>query len=268
MIKKRRRLPRVNELVVATVKRIFEHGAFVTLDEYGGIEAYCPVGEASHTWFKSIRDVMREGQKKVFKVIRVNPRRGHVDVSLKRVTDQERLKKMREWKRAVFAHKLLEIIATRLGKTIDDAYRELGWKLEDYYGEIYAGFEELAKRGIVAAIEAGVSKEWAKEAFALAKERIKLPEAKISGIFTMRSLKPRGVEDIRKMLLLANDISKKYKNVKVRVYAIGAPRYRIDLVAPNYKIGEKCIKEIVDSIMELGKKLECSVQFTRIEAKR
>ncbi|RLE95300.1 MAG: translation initiation factor IF-2 subunit alpha [Thermoprotei archaeon] len=268
MIKKREKLPRVNELVVGTVKRIFEHGAFVTLDEYGGIEAYCPVGEASHSWFKSIRDVMREGQKKVFKVIRVNRRRGHVDVSLKRVTDQERARKMREWKRAVSAHKLLEIIAEKMGKTIDDAYRELGWKLEDYYGEIYAGFEEIAKRGIQAALEAGVSEDWAKVALALAKERIKIPEAKISGIFVIQSYSPKGVEDIKKILEIPLKVAEKYPKTKTRLYTMGAPRYRMDLTAPNYKIAEKCLKEIVDEVLSYAQKLGCKASFSRIELKK
>jgi len=36
----RRQYPEVGELVVGTVKRIEEHGAYITLDEYGGVEAY------------------------------------------------------------------------------------------------------------------------------------------------------------------------------------------------------------------------------------
>ena len=34
---RRRKYPRVNELVIGTVSEIFEHGAFVTLDEYDGM---------------------------------------------------------------------------------------------------------------------------------------------------------------------------------------------------------------------------------------
>ncbi|RLE89661.1 MAG: translation initiation factor IF-2 subunit alpha, partial [Thermoprotei archaeon] len=55
MVKKRKQLPDVNELVIGTVRRIYDHGAFVTLDEYNDLEAYIPLNEVSHTWFRNIR---------------------------------------------------------------------------------------------------------------------------------------------------------------------------------------------------------------------
>ncbi|MEM4547286.1 MAG: S1 RNA-binding domain-containing protein, partial [Thermofilaceae archaeon] len=129
-----KRLPKLHELVIGTVKRIEEHGAFVTLDEYLNLEAYVPLNEVSHSWFKSIREVLKVGQKRVFKVIRVDPRRGLVDVSLKRVTDSERRKKMQEWKRFQRSMKLLELSAEKLNKSIEEAL-EVALNLENFYGD-------------------------------------------------------------------------------------------------------------------------------------
>jgi translation initiation factor 2 subunit alpha (aeIF-2a) len=86
MIYNRYQLPKEGEILVATVKQVFDYGSYVTLDEYGGIQAFLPWSEISTRWVKNIRDVVKEGRKVIVKVIRVDRKKGTVDVSLKKVT--------------------------------------------------------------------------------------------------------------------------------------------------------------------------------------
>ena len=109
MVRKRYRLPRVGELVIGTVKKVFDYGAYMDLDEYNNKEAYLPWSEVSSKWVKDIRDFVREGQKVVVKVIRIDRKREHIDVSMKRVNSTEQRRKLLEFKRAQRAEKLLEI---------------------------------------------------------------------------------------------------------------------------------------------------------------
>jgi translation initiation factor 2 subunit 1 len=90
--------PEVGELVIATVKTVKPYGAFVTLDEYGNKEGFIHIGEIATGWIKYIRDHVREGQKVVCKVLRVDPERKHIDLSLKRVNEHQRREKIQEWK--------------------------------------------------------------------------------------------------------------------------------------------------------------------------
>jgi translation initiation factor 2 subunit 1 len=48
------------------VQGIYDYGAYVTLEEYGGLRAYLPWSEVSSKCVRSIRDVFREGQRKEF----------------------------------------------------------------------------------------------------------------------------------------------------------------------------------------------------------
>jgi len=264
---KRRRLPGYYELVVGTVSRIYDHGAFIKLDEYNGIEAYCPLNEVARSWFRNVRDVLKEGQKAVFKVIRVDRRRGHVDVSLRRVADDERREKMREWKRALHAEKLLELAAAKLNKTLYDAYREAGWKLEDHYKEIYAAFEEAVRRGINVFLDAGVPEEWAKVLYKLAKEHIELPEIKLSGVFTLQSYDKKGVLTIKEVLTKAFEMARNYPIKNIKIYTVGAPRYRIDLVANDPKIALHALQTIVNKVTEEATKKGCKVSFEKLRSK-
>ena len=82
---KRPEWPEVGDLVIVTVNRITDYGAYVTLDEYGK-EGLLHVSEVASSWVRNIRDFVREGQKTVLKVLRVDTEKGHVDISLRRVT--------------------------------------------------------------------------------------------------------------------------------------------------------------------------------------
>ena len=250
MVLKRRRWPRVGELVIGTVVKIFDQGAYVVLDEYGRKEAYVPVSEITRSWFRDIREFLKEGQKAVFKVMRVDRRRGHIDVSLRRVGNNERRNKIREWKRAQRAEKLLELAAARLNKTLIDAYKEAGWKLEDYYGEIYSGLEAAVERGEDALAEAGLDESWVKVLTDIAKEHIELPKTKITYTLSLTCFKPRGIEAIKNALFKAQEFLSSHKDLEWRVYTIGAPRYRIEIVTRDPKEGEKLVKQACSIAVE------------------
>ena len=262
---RRRRLPRLYELVIGTVEEIEDHGAFVTLDEYGGIEAYVPLNEVSHSWFKSIREVIKVGQKRVFKVIRVDPRRGLVDVSLKRVSDGERKSKLQEWKRYQRAVKLLELAAKRLGRRPEEAMREAGWKLEDAYGEMLAGFEAAVREGKEALVRAGISEPWASMLYKLAKAYVRIPKVRVSGIFTVACLQGDGVERLRYILSSWSEVRSKYPEVEARFYVVGPPRYKIDVEAYDYKAAEGFLNEVVKRILSRAEEKGCRASFERIK---
>src|SRR3970282_2520678 len=134
--------PEEAELVVCTVKEVKNFGGFVTLDEYEGKEGFSHIAEVSSGWIKYIRDYVREGQKVVCKVLRVDPSKGQVDLSLKAVNEHQRREKIQEWKNEQKAENLLGIVAQRLSKTVDACWEEFGYDLLDSFGTLYRAFEE------------------------------------------------------------------------------------------------------------------------------
>ncbi len=253
MPRKRNPYPEVGELVIATVAEVFDKGAYVTLDEYGGKKGYVPLGEVSSSWFHNIRDFLREGQKTVLKVIKVDQVKGHVDLSLRRVSSVERERKMYEWKRAQRAETLLSFAAKKLGKTLDEAYAEAGWKLEDKYGEIYAGLEEAVRRGVEALLEAEVPETWAHALLEIAREHIEIPMVKVSGILELRSFHPKGVLHIKESLIKSLELAKS-KGYNVRIYSAGAPRYGVEVIAEDYKKAESILKEVAEAALDVIRK--------------
>jgi translation initiation factor 2 subunit 1 len=261
---KRKELPDVGELVVATVKEVYDYGAYLTLDEYGGLEAYLPWSEVASRWIRSIHEVVKPGQKIVVKVIRVNKQRKHVDVSLKRVTDNERKRKMMEWKRAQKAEKILELVAQKLGKSLEEAYEVVGKPLENLYGELMAAFEEAAIRGEQALREAKIPEEWIKPLMEEIKRHVEVKHVKISGIITARSLASDGVDRLKKVFAAVKDAAlRAAKDIKVRLYTIGSPRYKIELEGYDYKTLEKALAAAISEGEKVAKSLGVEFSFTR-----
>src|SRR5438067_13457350 len=77
-------------------------------------------------FFTFIRDYIREGQKVVCKVLKVDKEKGHIDLSLKAVNEHQRREKIQEWKNEQKAENLFAIVAQRLGKTVDECWQEFG----------------------------------------------------------------------------------------------------------------------------------------------
>ena len=98
MVRKSQEWPDEGELIVGTVYKVLNYGAFAKLEEYQGKEAFIHISEVSAGWVKNIRDHVRENQKIVCRVLRVNPKKGHVDASLKRIREDQRTKKIQHWK--------------------------------------------------------------------------------------------------------------------------------------------------------------------------
>ncbi len=265
----RKELPDVGELVVGTVTKIIDHGAYIMLDEYGGLEAYAPINEIVQSWFHSIKDYLKPGQKAVFRVIRVDPKRKLVDVSLRKVRDEEKKEKFLRWKRTVRAVKLLEIVSQKVGVPLTELLEKIGYRFEDIYGDMLKGFEELARGNIdeVKRILKDIPDNVFSVLVEVAKEHIEIPEVTLSGMIRMINLRPDGVDHIKDILLKARKlIEEKYGKlgVKYKIYAVGPPRYRIDLTGRDPKLLDQILQEVSAFIIDEAKKRGGEASFTRI----
>jgi len=58
-------LPEVGELVIATITKIGDHGAYVILDEYDKIQGFLHVSEIAPGWVRNINKYVKEKEKVV-----------------------------------------------------------------------------------------------------------------------------------------------------------------------------------------------------------
>jgi len=250
LVKTRREMPSEGDLLLCTVTDITSHGAYVDLEEYPGLRGFVHLSEIASSWIKNIRNFVKEGQKIVTKVLRVNRDKKQIDLSLRRVTEQQKKEKIQAWKRAKNAEGILKLAADKLGKTIDEAYQEVGWRLEDTYGEIYAGLQAIKKNGFAALEEAKIPVSWRDVIYREALEHVEIPTVKMVAEIDVTCYKPDGVDAIKTALMKGLEELENEPGVKGRIFLLGSPRYQFEIEAPDYKTAEKALSNSADMILK------------------
>ncbi|MDI9643668.1 MAG: translation initiation factor IF-2 subunit alpha [Candidatus Verstraetearchaeota archaeon] len=261
MVLRKKEYPEIGEFVIATAVRLQEHGVYVSLDEYGK-SGYIPIGEVASTWVKNIKDFVKEGQKLVLKVIRIDEKKGHIDLSLRKVTEREKKEKLIQYKKAKKAEKILEMASKKIGKDFQEGVRLVGIPLEDRFGDLHSALEQLVQFGPKVIIDAGIPEEWAKALHEASKDHIEAPVVQVSGVIKLSTTKPDGVEDIKRALsdgMKAIDS----KQAKCEMYTLGAPKYRIEVSAKDYRTAEEQMKAAIDTIINSFKRTGGSAEILR-----
>ncbi len=253
--------PIVGEYIIGTVKNIFKQGAFITLDEYGNKQGMLPLSEISPKWVRNIRDYVREGQKVVLVVLGVNRERGHIDLSLRRVTDAKRKEKLQQVKQKQRSEKLFEILAKELQAAPEEVKMIVGGSILKKYSSYYEGLEAIAIDE-KAADDLELEPKWKKTFIELVQKSIKPPFVFITGFVEFRSYEPNGVNIIKDALKKIEN-QKVEEHSKIEVAYISPPLYRIRIQAPDYKAAERMLKAASDEGIEYMHKNSSIGEFHR-----
>jgi translation initiation factor 2 subunit 1 len=240
--------PESGDLVIATVIRITDYGAYVRLDEYDK-EGLLHVSEVASRWVRNIRDYVREGQKVVLKVLRVHPEKGHVDLSRRRVTKRDKREKLLLWKKDRKAEGLLRTAAEKLNISFEEAYEKAGALIEKAFGELYYGLEKTAKDGVDVLLNLGIDKDLAVTLEEIAKEKIQTSLVNVKGILMLQNPKPKGVLIIKDTLNHAKEVGES-EGADVMVYLVSPPKYRIVVSAEDYKSAENVLEKATQSALK------------------
>ncbi len=263
MVLKRNEWPQIDEYVIAVATKVTTYGVYVTLPEYNNKEGFIHISEVSSTWVRNIRNYIHENQRVIVKVLQVEPQKGHIDLSLRRVSVEAQRSKNEEWKRTQKADKLLEVIANNNGMTLESVYQQIGWPIEDYFGEIYKGLEAISLTGMDAIRPLGLPENLAQQLVAIVQEKIEIPNVEIDGELNVQVPGPEGVEILKKALIHGLQAGNSIAENSTEIYLVGPPRYRLKIVSHNYKAAEEILTRVIDTIKKIVEQNNGTVSFER-----
>ncbi|MBL7051621.1 MAG: translation initiation factor IF-2 subunit alpha [Nanoarchaeota archaeon] len=254
MFYKKKGLPEERDVVICTVKKILYHSIFVTLDEYDNQEGMIHISEIAPGRIRNIRDYVKEGKKLVCIVLNRNQEKKQVDLSLRRVPQNLKLKKNEEFKQEIKSEKLLEYIGKQLKTDLAGMYKKVGFKLVDHFGLLGIAFNEIAANGLEAIAELKLPEKESKILLEIVQSKIKPPEVIVSCKLVLQTSAEEGVEDIKKSLIAGEKFAKK-NEYKIKLVYISAPNYRLEVYSHDYKVAEEILDKIAQVIVkELEKK--------------
>ncbi len=251
--------PEEDEIVLCTVLKVQYNSVFVRLDEYGK-QGLIHISEVSPGRIRNLRDFVKEGKVVVCKVLRVNKQRGHIDVSLRRVTETQRRMKLEERKAEQKAEKIVEMLAERLKEDPKKVYEVVASKVIPKFGMLNYAFSEVVENGFKLS-SLGLDKKYADPLTEIILEKIKPKKVMIVGEIKIQSYAPNGVEIIKEALNKGLSVN---KNLTIKY--LGAGSWKISVVEKEFKVAEKIINEAVEAIKGIIEGHDGSFSYTKKEA--
>jgi translation initiation factor 2 subunit 1 len=138
--------PDTETLVTVNVKQIAEMGAYVSLLEYGNIEGMILLSELSRRRIRSINKLIRVGKNEVVMVLRVDKEKGYIDLSKRRVSQEDIAEAEERYNKSKMTHSVLRHVAEQQqakGNTVITLrwlYENIAWPLYKRYPHVYDAF--------------------------------------------------------------------------------------------------------------------------------
>lgn len=258
MLLKKKGFPEEDEIVICTVTKIHFHSVFVNLDEYGR-SGLIHISEVSPGRIRNLRDFVVEGKKVVCKVLRIDEEKGHIDLSLRRVTEGQKRAKANGIKQEQKAEKIIEFVARNLKIDAVQLYNQVSEKILAKYDSIYPAFEGVVKNDKLLK-ELGISDKIVKPLTEAIKQRIKEAEVQIGGELTLISYASDGIEIIKDALKKASDVD---KNISISYE--GGGKYKVIVKAPDYKKAEKMLDAATKNALDFVNEHDGEGSFVRAE---
>ncbi|MFB6299111.1 MAG: translation initiation factor IF-2 subunit alpha [Halobacteriales archaeon] len=228
--------PEKGELVVGEVDEIEDFGVFIDLEEYEDKRGLIHISEVASGWIKNVRDHVREGQTVVCKVLDVDESSQQIDLSLKDVNNHQRKETIQQWKNEQKADNWMELA---FGEEIDKAtYNRIANEFLNAFDSLYDGFEQAAIHGHEALEELDLSEDERNAIVETARENVSVPYVTVTGYVDLRCTDAEGVDAIKDALKAAEGNGDVPDEIDLEVTYVGAPEYRIQVQAPDYKLAE------------------------------
>ncbi|MFA5142230.1 MAG: translation initiation factor IF-2 subunit alpha [Candidatus Woesearchaeota archaeon] len=251
-------LPEEGDLVLCTVTKIYFNSVFVRIDEYDKT-GMIHISEISPGRIRNINDFVTMDKKIVCKVIEIDHKKGHINLSLRRVNEIQKRNKLDEIKQEQKAEKIIEYVAKELGIPMNDAYTKIVSGISKKYTELHTFFQDLVN-GHTSFDKFEIDTKLAEALEKVVRERIKPPKVEIKGELTLKSYAPDGVEIVRSALEKA--LKKDPEHVSIKY--LGGGRYSLNVTSSDYKTAEKLVESITNVVTLHMEKTKGTAEFKRL----
>lgn len=251
-------LPKFGELVICKVKRISQFAAWCDLEEYQNLEGMIHISEVAGKWVHDIKKFVKPGKQYIAKVVKVDPNTNTVNLSLKRVSNSEERSKWNEFRKEQRAESIIKIISQELKYPLEKVYERIAFPLNELFGDLYTGLEEIKKSPDVLK-KLNIPKKWHDILLNVLKKSFVEKEFMLKAELEMQSYEGDGIKRIKKIL-------KMLKNERIDVKYISAPKYLLEIKTKTPKTGKRLLEQNIEKAISEAKKLNLEVKYNLIES--
>lgn len=235
--------PEAGDIVLCTVKDIHGTTVFVNLDKYGKT-GVINTSEIAPGRIRNIRDYVVPHKKIVCLVLRVDQLKGHIDLSLRRVSKKDAQEELQKHKKEQEAYTILKIILKEKAEEVADKMLRKSLSLYSLL--------ELSKEN-VKSLEEFMTKDEAAKISKIISEKIKVKKVKVKANLKITSQDSNGIGIIKGALSM--------KEPGLIISYLGAPHYMISIEDKDYKSANKRMEALLAKITEAFKNSGTKMEF-------
>lgn len=135
--------PSEGEIIVGKVSSIDNEGVMIDLVEYGDAKGLILLGELSKKRIKNIQQITKLGNIEFCNVLRVDEKKGYIDLSLSKVSENEKNACKENYGRNKLSYHIMLKAAKRLDISVKNLYEDFGYKKEEEFGSLYYFFARV-----------------------------------------------------------------------------------------------------------------------------
>jgi translation initiation factor 2 subunit 1 len=228
--------PEMEDTVIAKVTKIADMGAYVTLTEYNDkgkliylclikvfTEGMILLSELSRRRIRSVNKLIRVGRSECVVVIRVDEKKGYIDLSKRRVYSRDLLKCEDRFSRAKAINSILCQVASKLGYTensqLEELYKKTAWHFDEKMGK-KAASSEIFKKALTDPTvfdECDISEEIKNKLLDEIKKKLTPQALKIRSDIEVTCFNIEGIEAVKAALLKGKKHSTELMPIEVSI---------------------------------------------------
>ncbi|XP_033106443.1 eukaryotic translation initiation factor 2 subunit 1-like [Anneissia japonica] len=247
--------PEVEDVVMVTVTSIAEMGAYVNLLEYNNIEGMILLSELSRRRIRSINKLIRVGKNECVVVIRVDKDKGYIDLSKRRVSQEEIAKCEEKFAKAKAVNQILrhvgEIMKYESDSQLEALYTKTAWYFDKKLNRPGYGAHEVFKNSVSdpsVLDECNLDEETFSCLMTQIKRRLTPQAVKIRADVEVSCYGYEGIDAIKGALLKGLEHST--EDMPIKINLIAPPQYVVTTSTLEKTEGLTLLQKAIDSIKE------------------
>uniref|UniRef100_A0A7S1KMK2 S1 motif domain-containing protein n=2 Tax=Percolomonas cosmopolitus TaxID=63605 RepID=A0A7S1KMK2_9EUKA len=267
--------PEVDSYVMVRVKSVAEMGAYVSLLEYDNKEGMVLLSELSRKRIKSLNKVARVGKLECVVVLRVDKERGYIDLSKRRVNEDDQEKCIQKYQKSKAVHGIMLNCAQVLKIPIRECYERVGWPLYRKFGHAFDGLKlatenpDVVFDGVLDPSADLEDRKMKDTVMKVIMSRLKPKPSKVRADFELTNFSGEGIDGIKAALQAGLAASTTKDSVKINLVA--PPLFVMQTTTTDVETGKenltKCLNVIKETIAERGGVLQIKTAPRSVSAK-
>jgi translation initiation factor 2 subunit 1 len=241
--------PEPETLVMVNVKQIAEMGAYVQLLEYGNIEGMILLSELSRRRIRSINKLIRVGKNEVVMVLRVDKEKGYIDLSKRRVSQEEAAECEEKYNKSKMVHSVLRHVAEAQGADLISLYEKFAWPLYKRFPHVFDAFRVAIVEPDKVFGGMDIDEQGKKLLLQQIKRKLTPHPIKIRTDIEVQCFTYEGIDAIKAALTAGKTMST--EDVPIEIRLIAPPLYVMTTQTLEKELGLELLKEATSKVQAM-----------------